>query len=153
MTAMTVMKDGPDQDVEAIARSAREEAAPRDVRMPLLAIHGARDPVVAPPNAAALVRQYLQLNGHSAASASAAAGPWTLPVADTEQSLPLPNGRVEIVREWRREGRLVVRYVEVTGLGHAWAGGDDKLEYNDSGPPDATQLVGDFFADALSSRG
>ena len=62
----------------------------------------------------------------------------------------LADGRIEVVREWRREGRLVVRYVEVTGLGHAWCGGDATLQYNDAGPPDATALVGDFFADALS---
>ena len=151
MTAMNVMKDGPDQDVEAIASAARERAAPRDLRMPLLAIHGERDPIVAPRNAAALVRQYLKLNGHASVAASTANG-WTLPVADTEARIPLPNGRTQIVREWRRDGRLVVRYVEVTGLGHAWSGGDDKLQYNDAGPPDATQLVGDFFTDALSSR-
>jgi poly(3-hydroxybutyrate) depolymerase len=38
----------------------------------------------------------------------------------------------------------------VTGLGHAWSGGDASLAYNDAEAPDATALVGAFFADALS---
>ena len=134
-----------------MADAVRAQAAPRDLRMPLLAIHGGRDDVVAPPNAAALVRQYLRLNAHPAAAFDPA-GAWTLPVADTEERIPLASGRTQIVREWRREGRIAVRYVEITGLGHAWSGGDDALPYNESGPPDATQLVGDFFANALSSR-
>jgi poly(hydroxyalkanoate) depolymerase family esterase len=150
MTAMSVMKYGPEQDVEGIANAVRDQAAPRDLRMPLLAIHGESDDVVAPRNAVALVRQYLRLNNHPV-MANDTAGPWVLPVPDTELRTPIANGRTEIVREWRREGRIVVRYIEITGLGHAWSGGDDKLQYNDSGPPDATALVGDFFADALSS--
>jgi poly(3-hydroxybutyrate) depolymerase len=40
--------------------------------------------------------------------------------------------------------------VQVAGLGHAWSGGDPTLPYNDAEGPDATALVGDFFADALS---
>jgi poly(3-hydroxybutyrate) depolymerase len=57
-----------------------------------------------------------------------------------------------VVRDWYRDGRLVVRHVDVTGLGHAWSGGDTALEYNDAAAPDATALVGGFIADALSSR-
>jgi poly(3-hydroxybutyrate) depolymerase len=45
---------------------------------------------------------------------------------------------------------LIVRLVEVTGLAHAWSGGDASLPYNDASAPDATALVGAFFADALS---
>ena len=73
-----------------------------------------------------------------------------LPAADTEQHATLPDGRTETVREWRRDGQLVVRHVEIGGLGHAWSGGDASLTYNDAGPPDATALVGEFFADAVS---
>lgn len=45
MTALSVMKDGPDQDVEGFAEAARAQASPIDIRVPLLAIHGARDGV------------------------------------------------------------------------------------------------------------
>ena len=73
-----------------------------------------------------------------------------LPVADHETRTTLASGRTEVVREWRSDGRLVARLVEVTGLGHAWSGGDPALAYNDAEAPDATALVGAFFADALS---
>jgi len=141
MTALAVMKRGPDVDVEALAQEARLAAPPRVLPVPLLAIHGEQDGVVAPRNAVALVRQYLRLNGDDPARA-----------ADAQAQVTHADGRVEVVREWRRDGRLVVRFVEVQGLGHAWSGGDPAVEFNDAGAPDATALLGTFFADALSSR-
>jgi poly(3-hydroxybutyrate) depolymerase len=141
MTALAVMKRGPEQDVDAIAAAVRRESSPYELRVPLLAIQGDSDDVVAPANAASLVRQYLRLNGDDPARA-----------ADSEAATPHPDGRVEIVRDWRRDSRLVVRHVEVQGLGHAWSGGDPSLAFNDAGPPDATALLGAFLSDALSSR-
>jgi poly(3-hydroxybutyrate) depolymerase len=147
------MQNGPEQDVAAIGDAARGAARPRDLPVPLFAVHGESDSVVSPRNAAALVRQYLHLNGHAsvhAPSRDAGASAPELPVADNETRTTLASGRTEVVREWRSNGRLVVRLVEVTGLGHAWSGGDASLAYNDAEAPDATALVGAFFADALS---
>jgi len=141
MTAMSVMKRGPEQDVEAIAAAARNAALPQVVHMPLLAIQGDRDDVVAPAHATALVRQYLRLNGDDPAREP-----------DAQARIAHADGRVEVVREWRRNDRLVVRYVEVQGLGHAWCGGDATLDFNDAGLPDATALLGAFLTDALSSH-
>jgi len=146
LSAIAVMQSGPEQDVAAIADVARAGASKQPVRIPLLAIHGDADNIVAPRNAAALVRQYLHLNGRVPASDAAA----TLPAADAETRTTLASGRTEVVREWRSDGRLVARFVEVTGLGHAWSGGDPSLAYNDAEAPDATALVGTFVADALS---
>jgi poly(3-hydroxybutyrate) depolymerase len=143
------MQSGPEQDVAVLADAARASAPKQTVRVPLLAVHGQSDAIVAPRNAIALVRQYLHLNGHASARANGAASS-SLPDADTETQTTLPNGRTEVVREWRSEGRLVVRLVEVTGLGHAWSGGDPALAFNDAEAPDATALLGAFAADALS---
>ena len=134
--------------MEAIAEEVRTAAAPRDVRVPLLAVHGADDPIVAPRNAVALVRQYLRLNGHPAVAAAGDAA--ALPPPDVARTVVHADGRVETIREWRRDGRLVARHVEIAGLGHAWSGGDPQVPYHDAAPPDATALVGDFFGDALS---
>jgi poly(hydroxyalkanoate) depolymerase family esterase len=153
LSAIAVMQAGPEQDVAAIGTAARAAAHPRALPIPLFAVQGGSDPVVSPRNAAALVRQYLHLNGHASVGATSGDGGVTasaMPVADTESTTTLPSGRTEIVREWRSEGRLVARLVEVTGLGHAWSGGDAALAYNDAEAPDATALVGAFFADALS---
>ncbi|MBK9117828.1 MAG: PHB depolymerase family esterase [Betaproteobacteria bacterium] len=147
LTALSIMARGPDQDVAAIGTQARMGEAPHDVRVPLLAVHGAGDEIVAPRNAVALVRQFLRLNGHPAAAGGDLTAP---PPADAERTDALADGRSVLVREWRRDGRLVARHVEVAGLGHAWSGGDAALPFNDAAPPDATALVGDFFADAVS---
>lgn len=147
LAALDVMKRGPDRDVEALAGDARS-AAGRDLRVPLLAIHGASDPIVAPRNAVALVRQFLRLNGHPAIATATDTG--ALPAPDAVRTQVHANGRTETVQEWRRDGRIVARYVAIAGLGHAWSGGDPALAYNDASPPDATALVGAFLDDALS---
>jgi poly(hydroxyalkanoate) depolymerase family esterase len=149
LSAIAVMQNGPEQNVAAIGDEARAAANRKTLPIPLLAIHGTSDAVVAPRHAAALVLQYLHFNGRAKAAVAEASGS-DLPTADAETRTTLPNGRVEFVREWRSEGRLVARLVEVTGLGHAWSGGDSALAYNDAEAPDATALVGDFFADAIS---
>ncbi len=144
-TAIGVMQRGPEVDVEAIAAAARE-ASPS--RVPLLAIHGEADNVVASANATALVRQFLRLNGHpSVPTPSLPAS--TLPHADMEHG-GLADGRMTTTREWRHEGQLVVRFVAIAGLGHAWSGGDDALPYNDARGPDATAMIADFMRDALA---
>jgi poly(hydroxyalkanoate) depolymerase family esterase len=149
VTALAVMQAGPEQDVAKIADDARTAAPGQMLRVPLLAVHGEADAVVAPRNTLALVRQYLHLNGF-AATTDGEAKSSDLPTADTETRTTLASGRIETVREWRSDGRLVVRLVEVTGLGHAWSGGDPALAFNDAEAPDATSLLGEFFADALS---
>jgi poly(hydroxyalkanoate) depolymerase family esterase len=142
LSALQVMQRGPETDVERIGQVARDKAGTARLQVPLLAVHGEADRVVAATNTTALVRQYLALNGFPAAV--------DLPPPTTEQQRTLPDGRSETVREWKRDGQLVARHVSVSGLGHAWSGGDATLAYNDAGAPDATALVGAFLADGLS---
>ena len=146
LTALTVLKSGADRNVAQVGLAARERATPTDLPVPLLTIQGDRDDVVAPVNAAQLVRQYLALNGHPAAAAGGAA---ELPAVDSTQIAPL-NGRIVTTCEWRHEGRLVARYVRVDALGHAWSGGDAAYPYNDPAPPDATALLGSFVREVAT---
>ncbi len=139
MSAIAVMQRGPEQDVERIGLDARAKAPRGALPIPLLAIQGSADPVVSPRNAPALVQQFLRLNGYTDA-----AGPPSVTATTTLGRLPYS------VTDWRSDGRLVARLVEVAGLGHAWSGGDNALPYNDAVGPDAMALVGAFFADALS---
>lgn len=151
--ALRVMKQGPDTDVVAIAAQERRgQPSPRPVA--LCVVHGDDDDVVAPRNAAALVRQYLALNGHPAlargvTSADADGGPAArdLPAPDRETRDTLASGRTVTTREWMDAGRLVVRYVAVAGLGHAWSGGDAAFAYNDPLPPPATEILARFAAE------
>jgi len=148
MTALGVMKRGPDADVERIAIDARANAKEDTLPIPLLAIHGDADDIVAPRNAIALARQYLRLNGHPAIDAHIASES-ALPPADA-QSRAVVDGRTMTTHDWHLGARLVVRLVTVDRLGHAWSGGDEKFSHNDAHAPDATALIAQFARDALA---
>lgn len=141
LSAMTVMARGPDNDVGEIGREARAEAGSRS-RVPLLAIHGKLDTIVAPRNAAALAREYLALNGIAVPPGSES----TLPDADRDARETPDGERAYRVREWSIDGRPIVRLVEIDGLGHAWSGGDASLPFNDARGPDSTAMLGDWLS-------
>ena len=146
LRALDVLKRGADTDVAGIAREARARASPRALPVPLLAIQGADDDVVAPVNAAQLVRQYLALNGHPAAAVGDSD---ELPPPDHTSAEALADARSVSTSDWRVDGRIVARHVLVDGLGHAWSGGDDRHPYNDPRAPDATALLGAFVRRAM----
>ena len=149
ISASDVMRRGPNADFEAVAVAARAKSGGSRL-VPLLAIHGDDDTVVAPANSAALVRQYLRFNGHPSVDDARLSTPETLPAADSVALHRTADGRDVTTREWRMDGHLIARLIGVAGLGHAWSGGDDALAFNDARAPDATQLVGEFMADVFS---
>ncbi|MEK7240752.1 MAG: PHB depolymerase family esterase [Gemmatimonadota bacterium] len=57
-TALAVMKNGPAEDTETLARRARDAMGAIARAIPLLAIHGAADAVVSPRNLDALAAQW-----------------------------------------------------------------------------------------------
>jgi poly(hydroxyalkanoate) depolymerase family esterase len=101
MTAITVLKRGPEQDVEAIASEARDASLPHEIRVPLLAIHGDRDDVVPPMHAKALVRQYLALNGDEPSRAPMSRRGSRTPTAASRTS-PTGGGTAASSRAWSR---------------------------------------------------
>ena len=146
MAALGVLKSGADTDVARIARDARAGAKPETLPVPLVVIHGGADDVVAPINAAQIVRQYLALNGHPAADVDADID---LPPPDRSHVATTPDARTVTTSEWAVAGRLVARHILIDKLGHAWSGGDDKYSYNDPHAPDATALMGAFVRDSM----
>jgi poly(hydroxyalkanoate) depolymerase family esterase len=149
LTAMRVLAHGADTDVEKIAADARANALRRALPVPLLAISGANDTVVAEINTVQLVRQYLVFNGRLAPHTGASSA---LPPADHEATSTLPAGRAMTVSDYRDGGRLVARRIRVTGLAHAWSGGDDAFPYNDSNAPDATAILAKFVAEFVTGN-
>lgn len=143
LAAMRVLTDGADTDYERVAADARDAAPRRALPVPMLVISGANDPVVAEINAIQLVRQYLVFNGKLTPRSGP---PDMLPPADQETTSTLATGRAMRVEDYREGKRLVVRWVRVTGLAHAWSGGDDAFPYNDPSPPDATAMLAEFVA-------
>jgi poly(hydroxyalkanoate) depolymerase family esterase len=143
LTALAVMKRGPETDVAAIAAEARR-ASGTGAPVRLLVVQGSDDEVVAARNAAALARQFLALNGVDVPAGAAT----TLPSPDRDDRDATDLARVVRTREWSVDARPLVRLVEVEGLGHAWSGGDASLPFNDARPPDATAMLGAWLATA-----
>ena len=141
LTALAVMKRGPEIDVAAIATDARR-ASGTGAPVRLLVVHGGDDAIVATRHAAALARQFLALNGVDVPAGAAT----TLPAPDRDDRAAADVARVLRTREWSCDGRPLVRIVEVDGLGHAWSGGDASLPFNDDRPPDATAMLGEWLA-------
>ena len=117
--------------------------------VPLLAIHGDDDEVVAAGNAIALVRQYLAFNGHPAVRTPTHALT-TMPEPDLLRREHSGDRLPTTTREWLVNGRLVARHVAVEHLGHAWSGGDATLPFNAADGPDATAMVAAFMQQAIA---
>lgn len=143
LSALAVLKRGPETDVAATGRDARREAGAAAAVAPLVVVQGKADDIVAPRHAAALVRQWLARGGIEVP----AGADTTLPDADRDAREAPVRGRAHRVREWRRDGRLVARLVEVDDLGHAWSGGDASVPFHEAAPPDATAMLGDLLGE------
>jgi poly(3-hydroxybutyrate) depolymerase len=146
LAAVAVGQLGPDTDIVRVAKLARIDADPRTLPVPLVVVQGGADATVAPVNAVQLVRQYLALNDHPAATEGAAG---TLPPADRSEVATTPDGRTVTTTEWHTGERLIARHVEIDTLGHAWSGGDDSFAFHDAHAPDATALLGNFMHETV----
>lgn len=140
LTALTVMRRGPETDIAIIARAARRDAGD-ERRVPITIVQGTDDDTVARLNGEALARQYLAFNGVDVPDGAST----TLPEPDRNDR-EMVGARSVRTREWRRDAQPLVRLVEVNDLAHAWSGGDDALPYNDRAPPDATAVLVDWAA-------
>ncbi|OWQ90449.1 phospholipase [Roseateles aquatilis] len=98
---------------------------------PLLVLHGTKDHVVVPSNAAEAARQW----------ARAAA-------TTTERSRSAQRGRRHpmTVTDFKRGAAIAATLVEIDGLGHAWSGGAAKESFSDAGGPDASTMIWRFVA-------
>lgn len=134
-------------------------------KMPAIVLHGMDDGAVHPVNARLLARQFLAYNGlpdrmdnpasGAVARRPARAGGWTAREA-AEGAVPaqaihglastaiLPTGDyIETsFGVWNRE---MVALCEVSGLDHAWSGGDGDYAYHAPIGPDASALMWAFF--------
>ena len=143
--AAQAMTQGATADVVQIGAQARAHAPGSAVRLPLLAVHGENDNVVAQANAYQLVRQYLALNGVKPREGAAT----ERPAPDAEAYVPLADGRQMRVAEYLDGRRVLARLLQVPQLGHAWSGGDPAYPFADAKPPDATALLGEFVEGRL----
>ncbi|HZQ62566.1 MAG TPA: PHB depolymerase family esterase [Casimicrobiaceae bacterium] len=145
MTALDVLQRGPDTDIVAIARAAREQGGTRAHAVPVIAVQGMQDDVVAPMHATEIIRQALAFARYPGVEAA----PAPLPAPLREDVASTAEGRRVTTRDWHEDSRLIARLVLVEGLGHAWSGGDPAVKFFDPHGPAATELLRAFMADAL----
>lgn len=132
ISALDVMRRGAREQPEAlIADHVDLDAYPG---MPAIVLQGDDDRVVAPVNGEQLAAQFARLNRLAEAAAT------------DEQK----DGYA--MREYRRAGRGVVRWCRVSGLDHAWSGGDDTVPFHSATGPDASAMIWSFFSGKRRER-
>ncbi len=132
---------GPDP---AVAGRKAFEAAGANARLvPTIVFHGADDHIVAPVNADQAVGQWAQTND-LAADGKDDDSLDALP--DGKEEGQAPNGK-RYTRWFFKDkaGRVMLQKVVVSGMGHAWSGGDAAGSYTDPQGPDASGLTWEFF--------
>ena len=129
-SAFTAMKQGP-------AHRGRPAASP----LPLIVLHGDRDTIVAPANAAGLIDQAL-----------AGGSPGAVPAAVTTNG-QVPGGHA-YTRTCYQEpaGRVVAERWVIHQAGHAWSGGVPHGSYTDPHGPSASAEFVRFFGQHPASR-
>jgi poly(3-hydroxybutyrate) depolymerase len=111
--------------------------------MPVIVFHGDQDTTVPATNADQLVSQWVttdDLVDDGAQNGSIAAQPTKVSQGQ------VPNGRSYTLRSYSdRQGKELIQYWLVHGMGHAWSGGCRCAPYSDPSGPDATGAIYAFF--------
>jgi poly(hydroxyalkanoate) depolymerase family esterase len=136
--ALHVMRHGAPLQADAAIRAVLERRSMLAAMppMPALMIQGEEDQVVRPINQFQLARQWLQLNGLPAGPATRV----TVKAAGRGGSRNAHD-----IHDYLVGGKPLLRVVRISGLGHAWSGGDPALKFNEGAGPDASRMMLDFF--------
>jgi poly(hydroxyalkanoate) depolymerase family esterase len=108
--------------------------------VPAILIHGQNDSVVRPINMTQLTAQFCELNHTSSPGAE------RITVINTAKRGGPRSGNAYTVSDFYSGKKLIVKVCEVSGLEHAWSGGDGNVRFSESKGPDASKLMWDFFA-------
>jgi poly(hydroxyalkanoate) depolymerase family esterase len=130
--AMDIMRRGSRKDAAALIDASVDVA--RYPGMPAVIVHGELDSVVSKANAEQLTTEFLRLNRFIDAN-----GAWR---AGERREETQAGGTVT---DHVKSGRRVIRTCIVRGLGHAWSGGDDTVQFHSSKGPDASAMLWEFF--------
>ena len=138
LSAYRAMQSGSPHAHEAAARKFLTEQA-LFPGMPVMVIHGDRDAVVRRINAEQLEQQFLLINAAH--------------LTGTEPVRRLYAGRLtgrsprpaHTTDTWYAKRKPYVVHCKVAGLGHAWSGGDDSVDFTDRAGPNASLMLWEFF--------
>lgn len=142
--ALQVMRHGAasqcDAAIAGLLQRRRAHAAPRPPTpmppMPAILIQGEDDAVVHPVNQQQLARQWLQLNGLPDGPATRVA---------VKAAARGGSRNAHAIHDYLVGRKLLLRVARITGLGHAWSGGDPGVRFHAEAGPDASRMVLDFF--------
>ncbi|MDP2256957.1 MAG: PHB depolymerase family esterase [Polaromonas sp.] len=139
MSAFRAMQHGSGR-VHRETATAFAQAQPQFPGMPVILIHGARDPVVRHINAAQLAEQFVIINGPAITRTEPVSRSYA---ARTGGRSPRHAYQTETYYAGRTPQLL---RCEINALGHAWSGGDGSLAFTTPEGPDATRMMWTFFA-------
>lgn len=139
MGGLRTMRHGAGSRLHVIDAGLANTLALRE-GIPTMILHGAQDKAVNMRNGAQVAEQFATLNG--------------LAPTDGDTTHVGTGTRREYLRtDYRREGKVRVRYCLVRQLGHAWSGGDPRVKFHDAAGPDASRLIWQFFRGYRMRRG
>jgi poly(hydroxyalkanoate) depolymerase family esterase len=136
------MTYGSPYSPESRGYDAYLEMGSRYKRMPVIVFHGTSDDTVNPVNATQAVQQWAETNdrvddGQNNNSVDTA--------ADTIIN-GTSNGRnYTKYHYYDEEGNSLIQYWKVSGLEHAWSGGNSNGSYTDPSGPDVSRIMFEFF--------
>jgi poly(hydroxyalkanoate) depolymerase family esterase len=130
--AMDAMRRGSRNDPVGLIDAAADVADYPG--MPAIIVHGELDSVVSKTNAEQLTTEFLRLNRFIDAN-----GAWRNGERREETQAD------STVTDYVKGGRRVIKTCIVRGLGHAWSGGDDTVQFHSSKGPDASAMLWEFF--------
>jgi poly(hydroxyalkanoate) depolymerase family esterase len=138
LAAARAMRNGAPVSPEGMADEAASRLSHKVRFVPALIIHGTQDSVVHPRNAEQIVRQFRRFAQLRDTAPE--------PVADAEEQCMSSGGRTYRQRDYGRSQQPLVRSILIDGLGHAWSGGDERFQFNDSAQPDTSRLIWEFLS-------
>jgi len=137
--AVTAMRMGSLNSALNAARQITPTSPSAAPFVPTLVIHGDRDETVNPVNADQIIEQARTLAEYESVPPQ--------PLIKSAGRRVAGSHRAYQLRDYARDGRIVLRKIIIEGLGHAWSGGDERHPFNDALGPDASQLVWDFLSE------
>jgi poly(hydroxyalkanoate) depolymerase family esterase len=118
--------------------------------LPTIVFHGSNDNTVYPCNGEDATEQATQTNDLAYDGADDDAIDYSSDYTYSDCSNPKC---VSVYEYHDPNGQSVVEYWEVSGMSHAWSGGDASGSYTDPDGPDASRAMWAFFADDPSDPG
>src|SRR5579872_1739611 len=110
--------------------------------IPTIVFHGTRDQFVVPLNGDQTVQQWIQTN------TLASQGRYTANFSQPNNVTygQVHGGRAYTTNSWNTvDGKEVQAYWKISGMGHAWSGGNSGSTYTDRRGPDASLAIYTFF--------